>query len=90
MAAITNTYQTFTTKGIREDLSNIIYNISPTDTPFMSGVGKTKATNTLHEWQTDSLASAANYINRIGWRKGEPCFYRVKLTNKINQNKIRE
>ena len=59
MAAITNTYQTFTTKGIREDLSNIIYNISPTDTPFMSGVGKTKATNTLHEWQTDSLAAAS-------------------------------
>ena len=33
----------------------------------------------------DSLASAANYINRIGWKKGEPCFYRVKLTNKIKK-----
>ena len=31
----------------------------------------------------DSLASAANYINRIGWKKGQPCFFRVKLTNKI-------
>ena len=30
----------------------------------------------------DSLASAANYINKIGWKKGEPCFYRVKLTKK--------
>ena len=36
----------------------------------------------------DSLASAANYINRIGWKKGEPCFYRVKLTNKINKKYI--
>tara|TARA_Y100000590_G_scaffold270985_1_gene304289 strand:- start:563 stop:1558 length:996 start_codon:yes stop_codon:yes gene_type:complete len=36
----------------------------------------------------DSLASAANYINRIGWRKGEPCFYRVKLTNKIKKKYI--
>ena len=32
----------------------------------------------------DSLASAANYIKRIGWKKGQPCFYRVKLTSKIN------
>ena len=40
------TYATYTTVGIREDLADIIYNISPTETPFMSGVGKTKATNT--------------------------------------------
>ena len=33
----------------------------------------------------DSLASAANYINSIGWKKGEPCFYRVKLTYKLNK-----
>jgi hypothetical protein len=59
MAAITNTYQTFTTKGIREDLSNIIYNISPSDTPLMSAIGREKASNTLHEWQTDALASAS-------------------------------
>ena len=33
----------------------------------------------------DSLASAANYINSIGWIKGQPCFYKVKLTKKINK-----
>ena len=33
----------------------------------------------------DSLASAANYINKIGWKKGQPCFYRVKLNNKIKK-----
>ncbi len=31
----------------------------------------------------DSLASAANYINKIGWKKGEPCFVQVKMTKKI-------
>ena len=36
----------------------------------------------------DSLASAANYINKIGWKKGQPCFYKVKLTNKINKKYI--
>ena len=33
----------------------------------------------------DSLASAANYINKIGWKKGEPCFYEVKLTKNIKK-----
>ena len=33
----------------------------------------------------DSLASAANYINKIGWKRGEPCFYRVKLNKKIKK-----
>ena len=36
----------------------------------------------------DALASAANYINRIGWKKGHPCFVRVKLTNKIKDKYI--
>jgi len=58
MTAVTNTYLTFTAKGIREDLTDVIYNISPTQTPFMSGIGKTKATQTLHEWQTDTLEAA--------------------------------
>jgi len=53
------TYQTYTAIGQREDLSDVIYNISPTDTPFMSSVGKTKATAVYHEWQTDSLAAAS-------------------------------
>ena len=44
--------------GQREDLTEIIYDISPTETPFMSSIGKTKATAVYHEWQTDSLAAA--------------------------------
>lgn len=44
--------------GQREDLTDIIYDISPTETPFMSSIGKTKATAVFHEWQTDSLAAA--------------------------------
>jgi len=52
------TYQTYTAIGQREDLSDVIYNISPTDTPLMSTIGKSKATAVLHEWQLDSLAAA--------------------------------
>jgi hypothetical protein len=52
------TYQTFTAIGMREDLADVIYDISPTDTPIMSSIGKTSATAVYHEWQTDSLAAA--------------------------------
>ena len=50
---------TYNTTGRREDLADIIYNISPSDTPFMSGVGKNKATSTTHSWQTDTLTAVA-------------------------------
>ena len=36
----------------------------------------------------DSLASAANYINKIGWKKGEPCFYRVKIPDDLEKKYI--
>ena len=61
MAQPSNTFDSYDAIGIREDLSNVIYNISPEETPFYSSLKKVKASNTLHEWQTDTLrASAAN------------------------------
>ena len=59
MAVPTNTRETYGAIGIREDLSNIIYNISPTETPFLNGCGRGTADNTLFEWQTDTLKTAA-------------------------------
>ena len=58
MSAITNTYTRFDAKGVREDLSNVIYQISPEDTPFMSNIGRENVRNTFYEWQTDDLAAA--------------------------------
>jgi hypothetical protein len=54
----TNTYSRYGAIGVREDLADVIYDISPTDTPIMSSIGKSRATQTLHEWQTDVLAAA--------------------------------
>jgi hypothetical protein len=60
MAQPTNTYDSYDgVNSIREDLADVIYNISPTETPFMSNASKGQASNTLHEWQTDSLAAVA-------------------------------
>ena len=59
MTIVTNTFTTFDAKGIREDLSNIITNIAPEDVPYMSNIGRQSISNSLFEWQTDTLASAA-------------------------------
>lgn len=60
MALPANTFNVPSAIGNREDLSDMIYRIDPTDTPFMTGVDKEKATAVLHEWQTQALAAADN------------------------------
>lgn len=59
MSQPANTFDSYDVKGIREDLENVIYDISPEETPFYSSLKKVKASNTYHEWQTDSLRSSA-------------------------------
>ena len=55
MAKVTNAFDTYTATADREDLSNIIYNISPMQTPFMSSIGKRNIKNVVFDWQTESL-----------------------------------
>lgn len=59
MTQPTNTFDSYDMKGIREDLSDIIYDVSPEETPFYSKTKKVKASSTYHEWQTDALRAAA-------------------------------
>ena len=60
MAVPADTFLTYTAIGNREDLSDMINDISPTERPFTANARRTPATAVLHEWQTDSLAAAAN------------------------------
>ena len=53
----TNTFATYEAIGNREDLSDVIYRIDPTETPFMSGIARETATAVNHEWQTQALAA---------------------------------
>jgi len=55
-----DTFSSYDAVGNREDLSDVIHDISPTSTPFMTGIAKSVATATNHEWQTDSLAAASS------------------------------
>lgn len=66
MTAPTNTFLTTAAIGNREDLTDTIYRISPTQTPVLNMASKTKATNTLHEWQTQDLAAAASNAQAEG------------------------
>ena len=59
MAQPTNTFDSYDAVGIKEDLSDIITNVSPEETPFYTKCRKTSASNTLVEWQTDALRSSA-------------------------------
>lgn len=59
MAQTSGTYSTYDQGGIREDLHDVITNIAPTATPFMSNIGSSSAENTYWEWQEDTLDAAS-------------------------------
>lgn len=60
MAQLANAMATFNAVGLRESLANEIFNINPEETPFLSSIGKEKASAQYEEWQTDVLAAAVN------------------------------
>lgn len=64
MALVTDGFTTFASVGNREHLSDMIYNIAPTETPFLSAIAKVSTTSTKHEWQTDTL-TAASATNKV-------------------------
>ena len=59
MAKVTNAFDTYSATSDREPLSNVIYNISPQATPFMSAIGKNSIKNVVFDWQTETLPTAS-------------------------------
>lgn len=88
MAALPGGYETYDAEGIREDLSDVIYNIDPVETPFMSSIGRGTASQTLHEWQTDALDTAA--FNAV--QEGNESLFAIpaKTIRPNNQTQISE
>lgn len=64
MAQPTNSHDRYdlatTGENVLDDLSDLIYNISPTETPFQSNIGRESSSSDLKEWFIDSLATAVN------------------------------
>ena len=81
MAQVANTYDSFDMNGIKEDLSDVIYSITPDDTPLYSACKKTKAKNTLVEWQTDTLRSSGANAHIEG---DETAFEAATATTRLN------
>lgn len=61
---ITNTYETYSAVGNREELADKIWMISPEETPFISLIGKRSVASVHPEWQTDTLATPDVNNNR--------------------------
>jgi hypothetical protein len=59
MPTVSGTLKTFDQVGKREDVEDIIYDISPTNTPMLSSIGSSTASATLHQWLQDELAAVA-------------------------------
>jgi len=66
VSAPTDTFLSTAAIGNREDLTDMIYRITPTVTPTLNMAAKAKATNTIHEWQTQDLAAAASNAQAEG------------------------
>jgi len=52
-----STYTTYSQVGLAEDVSDLISNITPSDTPFYSSIKTEKVAARIYEWQTDTLAA---------------------------------
>lgn len=77
MTKVTNAVATYDVTTNREDLSDAVYRISPSDTPFMSAVPRKKASAVLHEWSTDALAA----VNTTNARLEGDALSRASSTN---------
>lgn len=90
MTIASNTFLTYSAAGIREDLSDMIYNVAPTETPLLSKIDSTTSKGRLHQWQTDTLASASASNSHIEGDDGEAASAAtatVQLTNRCQIQK---
>ncbi len=62
MPTVANTLKTYDQVGKKEDFEQVIYDITPTQTPFLSSIGSSTAEATLHQWMQDSLAVVGSNI----------------------------
>lgn len=81
MANPVGTFATYQQIGVREDLTDMIYRISPTETPFFNSAAREKAANTKHEWQIDAIASAVT--NNQAVEGNNPSNTTVKPTTRV-------
>jgi hypothetical protein len=79
------TWTTYDTVGAKEDISDVISNISPTKTPFQSGIGRDKVTQKRFYWQEDSLRAVTDNNNAEGFEATENAPDETVMRDNITQ-----
>ena len=85
MTAVAGTFKTYSQVGMKEDIEDIIYDISPTLTPFTSSIGTSTATSTLHQWQEDELAAVGTNAKVEGADAGAAAAETTTMKNNHTQ-----
>ena len=60
MAALTDVLETYDASAVKEDISSVIFNLDPDNTPALSYAGRRDVQNTLYQWQVDALPTSAS------------------------------
>jgi len=77
------TYSSYDQVGLKEDVSDIITDITPTDTPMVSMLKTQKVHNRVYQYQTDSLSAAASNAQIEG---ADPTMATLTATTMISGN----
>lgn len=88
MATVSGMITSYDVNGRPRDLSPIIYDITPTDTPALTMFKKATATQTLHEWTVDALPTSSD--NKVVDGADTTSFAGTKLDEKSNRTQISE
>jgi hypothetical protein len=67
MAKVTNAFASYSSNTNKEDLADVIYSISPHETPILNSIGRTKASNRTFEWSVESLSAAGANAQEEGF-----------------------
>jgi len=78
--------KTYDQNNLKEDVSDIIFDITPTETPFITAIKKGSCSNTLVEWHEDSLDDAA--VNAQVEGADAPAASMTSTQNRSNQTQI--
>lgn len=68
---VTEAFSTYDAQANREDLSDIIYNIDPFDTPMMTAAGRRNISNIVFDWQTENLPAVDTTAKVEGFELGD-------------------
>lgn len=78
-------YTSYDTVGVKEDISDVISDITPTETPFMSSIGSDTCTQKKFEWQEDSLRAPAENAQVEGFTASDVAVTPTEMINNVTQ-----